>query len=271
MVEKPPREIKRRRKWKPGTGPKIIQRPGPLDDAVPDYVRKYTCRMAEAWRLWAESYGQRTDVSIAREVGCHPAYISMLRKRDDWGARFFKTIEATAEITNPRVVESLSVEAQRLRSSHVKLGDKAQQAANALFEEIGEWDEGGNLVELKEVVVGVDKEGNPVTKRVGVEELSKLVNTLKGLWQLQRSYTGEEARERLQHKIAGKAVDAGGTRMLSASAIEAVTVAAEKAQTEAAEQCFEQFSPDVRSCEPSNATVIDSTSKGEVSRDPATE
>ena len=161
---------------------------------LPPLVAAGSRRSQEAYALWLANPKLRNG-DIAEAVGVATSTISKWKREQAWKDSSAKQVTESIDSTQS-LAQSMVAEAHRARRSHLTDLPKAYQLAMLKLQEVAELDDEGNIVGLKEVVVGHDSRGNPIHDTVPMRDVQALVNTIAKHWEHAGKVTGLELAEK---------------------------------------------------------------------------
>lgn len=167
---------------------------------VPQRILDQGPRAVQAFQLYLH-HPKMMKRDIAAEVGVKPGSLSRWIAEGNW-------VDAVSDHVNfqislkTRREAALQAEAQRSRHAHIRVNPSTQQLLELQLREMAEIDEEGNVVALKDVVIGHTKDGEAIYGKPQMKDVQALINSLAKHWEHSSKVTGLEFSEKLALQAA---------------------------------------------------------------------
>lgn len=181
-----------------------------------------------AFAAFCEAKGEESVSSICERLGLNRSSVARAASRDGWEniwGSAAKVEEAEVEVIeaesavleehkqNLRGVLSARKEAiSRLtqiaddqRNAKLDSALMIAQAFDQKLKDAVQFDDAGNIIDFKSIVVGMDKEGDEIYGEISIRDLALLQKSLMDSWNLVADLTKEKQRDRLDLEAAKKA------------------------------------------------------------------
>lgn len=167
---------------------------------LPQRILDQGPRAVQAFLLYLH-HPKMLKKDIAAEIGVAQGTFTRWLKEGDWDGAVTEHVNFQISLKTRREA-ALQAEAQRSRHAHIRVNPSTQQLLELQLREMAEIDEEGNVLGLKDVVIGHTKDGEAIYGKPQMKDVQALINSLAKHWEHSSKVTGLDFSEKLALQAA---------------------------------------------------------------------